>query len=208
MAGENCTLAVQTYGERRVVVTRVAYGLEILTSSNEDQSRSAKQFHTAKVAYGTFHLNMVFTSWEAREDFNIWMETYLRRLTNPGRQYLYPMRVTIPSRKFERIGIPQGGLRYGDEVARATYPAALVFHAATDPQKANLSELTATFKPAESDDPALAYLYPAGEQLSGLQKGADFAEFDETITINEVEHVISGGSGSAGSGSSAGERRP
>lgn len=201
MAGENCTIAVQTYGERRVVVTRLAFGMELITSSNEDQSRAAKQFHTAKVAYGSFHIGITFTSWEARESFNQWVETYIRRLTNPGRQYLYPMKVTIPARNFERIGIPSGAIRYGDEVARATYPVTMSFHAAIDPQKANFSELTATFKAPEADDPALAYLYPAGEQLSGLQKGSDFAEFDETLTINEVEHSISGGS----SGSSARE---
>ena len=183
MAGENCLLSIKDYGTRRVVVTRVTHGMSVFTFNNdESQSRHRKQFLTFKRTSGSFDLSLIFTSSQARDRLSEWFRTYLIQASDPN-GVTHPVRVTIPSRQFDKTGILEGELEYGDIVGTPTYKLELKFMGSRDPLDLTNDQLRSRFVPPESADPILPRLYPSGSVLNDAAQRIESNPFDTAVDV-------------------------
>lgn len=192
MRGANATLSIRNFGERRLVVTRIAHGMSIWNSSS-DESRTRHSFTPSARSSGSFDVEAVFTSSEAREEFAEWLRGYMMNAASPWTN-THPARLIVPSRRIDRVGVPSSSeMAYGDRMGDILYPLSLGFAGTSDPQD-RTSELASKFVLPESSDPSLPYLYPAGSQLRG-----DMGEDDEGVYepdyLWELEYLKRGNSG-------------
>lgn len=186
MSKYNGVLSIERYGERRVTVTTIDYGVGLQTSPVA-HSRRGRNFFTIRRKSGSFEIGIVFTSHAEYESMMNWLKEYLFR-TTIRESDVYPVRVIVPSRGFDMSGTLNGGLTYGDRVGQFTYKVTLSFGTGRDRLALNTGNNISEFNLPSAEDPALPYLYPAGSQLSGMMMGKDAildtSEFDELPDID------------------------
>jgi hypothetical protein len=89
------------------------------------------------------------------------------------------MRVTVPSRGFDKMGVPSSGVTFGDNRTTTVHRMTLTFVGTADPigsfGTGNIKAPTAISQFSIPDDPThtLPYFYPGGTQLSGVDMGDD-----------------------------------
>jgi hypothetical protein len=167
MAGENCVISVPNFGSIKLVVIRLVFGLNIFTfgAGGEIESRTAKQFHTSHRTSGSFDITMVFNSWPRYDEAMKWFERYIQWAADPNTD-ASPARVVVPSRRFDRTAVLEGGLTFGDQAGKVVYLVELSFKGARDPvTNIKSSDLLAKFVPAEESE--LVRLLPASYGRSG-----------------------------------------
>lgn len=180
MAGENCLLSIEGYGERRVKAIRVSHGISIINFGNdESKSRRGKHFLTYRRTSGSFDLRLIFSTYDEYADLMDWLKRYVIRNQSQHRAPK-PVRVIIPARNFDKIGTLEGGLTFGDKALGVTYSVDLKFMGSSDPLDLKDDKILSIFElPKDTSDPALPYLYPAGSQLTGVEVGDDVGDFDQ-----------------------------
>lgn len=176
MAGENGILSIKQYGRRRVVVTRISFGIEF-NNSDSNLGRNRRMFQTHHVTSGQMNVRLAFNSQGSHEDFMLWLQGYMRRVSDPDLPS-HPIRFTCPVRRIDKMVVLKSGVTFGDKVAQAVYPADLTFREITDLVTLN-EDNRSVFVLPEADDPALPRFYPAGSQLDGRAVGKDYAEDTE-----------------------------
>ena len=169
--GENGVFSIQSYGKRNVVVTAVSFGLE-LNTDDSDTGRFARMFKTHHVTTGSVSIGLVFNSHAAYQSFMKWLQGYVRRASDPNFA-THPIVFTCPSRNLNMTLIFTGGVTFGDKVGMAAYPANLNFKQIEE-RVLLTEENRSIFQLPESDDLALPYLYPSGNQLNGRAIGDDY----------------------------------
>lgn len=173
----NCRLSVANYGQVAVRATRVVHGMSIVSYGGEPQSRNGKAFYSSKRTSGSFDLQLIFSSHRRYRQVAEWLERYGRWVANPGTD-ASPMRVTIPSRNFDKTAALTTGVTFGDVAIGITYTMNLAFMGSRDPLDLSSRHLS-TFAVPDSDDPALPHLYPGGTQTSGdVNESWDNAVYD------------------------------
>lgn len=167
----NCTISIANFGRARVRATRVVHGMSVVAYAGEDQSRAGKAFYPSKRTSGSFELTLVFARDRGYKQVMEWLQRYQRWAGNP-RTKANPCRVTIPSRNFDKVGVLESGVEFGDNVQAVTHTVTLGFVGSSDPINFK-SDIVSRFRLPKYKDPALPYLYPGGEQLKGGEYGWD-----------------------------------
>lgn len=186
MGKANCLISIADYGAHRVKATRVTHGMSVVAYSGEGVSRRGRAFYPSKRTSGSFELDLVFTTYGGYRKIANWLERYSRWASNP-KSLATPVRVVIPSRNFDKVGVLEEGLTFGDVVAATSYTMTLAFVGSRDPMEMNGRNLSMFRLPKNIDDPALPYLYPAGTQLKVGETGFD------TIYDEPVEDLVNPG---------------
>lgn len=169
---DNGTLIAGNFGTRKVGVVSISHGMTVV--ADEDSTRDARVMYTSKRTSGSFGMVLVFTSYMEHVRTMQWFEEYVRRAAhpdvNPG-----PMRVIVPVRKFDKVGIPavsSGPLVTDDEVGRVVWRVNVGFEGARDSLNFSDARVSKFSMPAWKDA-ASQYFYPGGIQLGGTEKGED-----------------------------------
>lgn len=159
--GANCRLDTKT-GTRNVRCTEISYGVDIV--STEDTGRTGKSFNPMYTDSNAFAILLVFTSYaEAQATMN-WFKSYVDDVLNDRADV---MRVRIDAREFDRVGVPQSGMTFGQHVGQYVWTSTIQFVGARDPVTIKSTDLS-QFVPGGGDYTQYGqYFYPAGTQLSG-----------------------------------------
>lgn len=160
MAGENCVLSASGYGTWRAKCLGFAHGLTIVQGA-PDETRNARAFYFSRRAEDRFGLTLVFSSWGDYRAFGDWIRGYGIQASTPGTP-VGSMRVMVPSRGFDKVGVPSRGTVFSAEVGTIAYRMVLTFVGAretADSAPPSVSKFMA------STDPDSIYFYPAGKQL-------------------------------------------
>ena len=191
----NCTISIANFGRARVRATRVVHGMSVVAYAGEDQSRAGKAFYPSKRTSGSFELTLVFSRDKGYRQVMEWLQRYQRWAGNPKTQ-ANPCRVLIPSRDFDKIGVLESGVTFGDDVRDITHKVTLAFAGASDPIDFKNS-VVSKYVRAKSKDPSLPYFYPAGSQLKGTASGWDMIyDIDpDEVTLGDPGVISSPGGG-------------
>ena len=114
-------------------------------------------------------IEIIFTTQQAQERFQSWLEKYARWAADPNTDSA-PVRVVIPSRNFDKLGVLEGRMTYGDQFGTVVYKTSLEFMGGRDPvdidrEGINLVSLAVEGENSEHD---LVRLYPAGSAIGSL----------------------------------------
>jgi len=174
--GLNATLSYPRDGKThvyRVRCTTISHGLQLV--STESQSRTERALYPMKQVPTQFSITVALKGYPEHRHFSDWLATYAMFALNPDRGGKYPqMTVSVPSRNFQRAGVPLSGAEWGDKVGRILWNRVVTFETSGEPWDSR--------KPRYSryEDPENAqayrenrYFYPAGVQLTGDQVPAD-----------------------------------
>jgi hypothetical protein len=130
VSGINCLLGVNSYGSYGVRVTRISYGLEILSS--ESEARNTRAFYPTSNSEPGFTLTMVFLDTQERDAFNAWVRGYWDAVSANSNIGGF-MTVTVPSRNFVRQGVPSQSIIYGASWDEVSIPATISFVGTLNP---------------------------------------------------------------------------
>lgn len=170
--GENATMQVAGYGTKSVLVESVAHGMSVVSS--DDSARNHRAFYTNKVTSGSFDLAMAFLSHASYQAWATWMMEYLRRLAD-GK--LGPMRVKVPKFGFDKIGVPNASVPFGDTMGIVVYKTSMTFIGTSDPlDPSSYNETVSQFRNAGKDEEIAPYFYPAGTQKAAGEGGDNYDE--------------------------------
>lgn len=162
----NATLFAKNYGSKAVVVERISYGINV--EGDTDATRQHTLFYARKVTPTPFEITIVCRSFAEYEDIGNWLKGYGDKVSGAAAQ-TSAMRVSVPKFKFDKLGIPQEGIGFGDRLEAVTYRFRLSFLGTSDP----IAEAAASqFKDATAGDRAIPYFYPVN-QLRGQEVGED-----------------------------------
>ena len=186
MSTTNGLLSATGWGQHRVTVTQVAHGVSIIT--NQDDARSMRSLYLLRRSVAPFTVWVHSASYAESVELAEWLRGYATRAASPG-SGVGAMRVQVPSRDFDQLGVPDGEIAYGDRVGAYTYPATLTFQGVADTRERG-NPVVATYQ-AAADKTVSQYFYPAGTQLSGQRVGVDFYD-TPTASIGQSQHDIVG----------------
>lgn len=162
-SGFNATISGKSAGSRNVRVLNIDYGIEIIASA-DSEGRSRRAFYPVVTDDSSFAVVLQFVSWAEREDFNKWMSKFMVNVSEGGAKY-GTLTVRVPSRKFTRVGVPQGQLEFGEGWNDVAYTAQMTFVAASDPVEPSLKDSDVSrFQGPGGVGQAF---YPAGNQIKG-----------------------------------------
>jgi hypothetical protein len=199
----NCTLSYPRNGKARVYRVRVSTittGFQMI--AEESQARASRAFYPYQTAPSKFSIQVDLIGDAERRSFNRYMMNYAHYILNPSiKGNVTPqMRVTVPSRGFVRVGIPNQGIEFGDRMGVITWRPMVVFEVSQEPFDWN-DKVTHSFvraKTARLNEPESQYFYPTGLQLHG----------DATPAIQAAALGGGGSGGSAGDSGDNGEDQP
>jgi hypothetical protein len=168
MAGENCTLSAAGYGQVGVMIERFSHGLDIVGSS--DSARVRKAFYVSAVTATSFSITIICGSDPTRFTLlSLWLKHYGDRLALADGG-VGPMRVQVPSRKFDRLAILKTGVHFGENLDEINRRINLGFIGARSPGDF-ANPMASEF--INTDDADAKYFYPGGEQLTAADDPQD-----------------------------------
>lgn len=193
----NATLSVVGYGSLGVRIKTISFGFDMLTSNSE--SRMFRTLYTRAITEEAFGLGLICTTHEEYELLGMFLLNYGRKAAQ-GTAGM--MRVRFPARNFDRLGVPDGST-FGRAVPDVTWPMAVGFTGASDLVNLGSRDVTtlsnvlgAEYLNSIHKDPASAYYYPTGSQLTGAGSGADLL-YDTPPDTTVRPPIIGGGSRTA-----------
>lgn len=173
-SGYNGLLSTQDSGSYKVRVLALTIPTNI--GSQQAEASQRKVFYPIKTT-GGFSMTLGFPTWEGREKFDKWLTAYMADVLR-GRGFHAGVVATVPSRSFQRWGVPTGPLRYGEKFNDTAYALSIDFVAAPDPVENPMTDTSVSRFTLGRPGGAAQYFYPAGQQLSGSQ-GLESALFDD-----------------------------
>lgn len=191
MKGENCTLSVDRFGSVNVIAETVSHGISLISyGAGAGETRMFQSFYTSKRTSGSFDLGLVFPSYEDYERVMKWIERYGRWASNPH-AIPSPMRVQIPSRNFNKTGIPETGITYGDKAGSVTYRVTLAFMGASSVLEHDDESISRVLKDVSTSE--LVHLYPAGSPGGGIGiEDAAFGSADGSFSAQQIINEVGG----------------
>lgn len=181
---KNCLISIPDYGKAAVQVETLIHGLSIFNLGgrevNTQESRTGRHFFTTHRSSGGFTIEIIFTSHPAQENFHQWMEKYTRWAADPTTD-ASPARVVIPRRNFDKLGVLDGVISYGDQFGKVLYKTSLKFMGGSDPvdlsgEGVNLLSMVNEGENSEAD---LVRLQPAGTAVGSLNYFNDVGIYHE-----------------------------
>lgn len=170
LSNSNCTMEFSSGGDTRILrarSNRLSHSFNVVAT--ESQARSSSGFYPQQRATGPFTVTLELKGYREYQASMAFFEDYIRASlgTSSG---LPLMSVSVPSRDFWRIGVPTGGVRFGDHVGSNVFAPMLEFESVTDPLDPRLAtgfdpNLISLFDPnrpeGTSPDDASRFFYPA-----------------------------------------------
>lgn len=170
LSNSNCTLSYTATGgtwSMRARCNQVGHSFAMIAT--ESQARSTRGYYPQQRATGPFMLGLELNGYREFQAVMSFMAGYisaaLRSTTG-----IPLMSVSVPAREFWRIGIPTGGVSFGDHVGSNVFLPLLEFESVTDPLDPRLAvgfdpDLISVFdenRPAgTSPDDTTRFFYPA-----------------------------------------------
>lgn len=211
----------QSYG---IKVGRVLYGMEIRGQEDTGQGGSpdnmyaSKVFYTRQVFQSTFSIEAIFSTYEEKEDFANWAIKYAQTISAWQRSnWAAYMRVQVPSRKFDFLGILTEGITKNVQVTDVTWTMDLVFRGSMPTPKGGKPPFVgySSFSPPSANnpnyDPQSIYFYPSDMNLNAAvgSKQDSIYQIPPTSTGALPIGIGAAASGSGGNGNSgAGKPNP
>jgi hypothetical protein len=149
----------------RLRVDLVRHGIEMV--ADESTARNQRAYYPHRMTPSRFALRVLLKGYAERKAFADYMLGYADYVMNPGLPggTKFPdMRVLVPSRRFDREGVPLSGFDRGDNVGSMLWTPTVVFETTREPQD---TEEWATSRFVNAKDPDLKYFWPDGTQLGG-----------------------------------------
>lgn len=166
----NCLLSAAGVGDYLVTCLTISHGVRVISGS-PDSARDHRAFYLSKRTAARFTLGLTFASQRDYANFGAWLQHYGHELTKVGSS-TGRMRVRVPARNFDRVGVPVSGGSYGDQVGQITYPVTLQFDGGNESRDfANAAP--SSFVLATSDAAEGKFFYPAATQLKGFESAED-----------------------------------
>lgn len=188
----NGTLSATNYGAKRVTIEKVTYAVEFI--ADQDQTRMGRAYYAKQMTAAPFQIAIVCASHGEAQVLADWFKGYGDRAAS-GHAQVGSMRVTVPSRQFDKMGVPSTGIVFGDDRTSVLYRMNISFAGTGDPIGGlGLVDTTAkgvsTFSMPEDESKILPHFYPGGVQLSGDDMGEDLLYDRGTLTPEEVQRQI------------------
>lgn len=157
-SGFNARISNAILGSIDVRVATLSHGITI--NSEESSAAQAKTFYPQKVSDAPFSITLLHRTKAERNKVNDFLRNYMERASSNRLTSAY-LRVSVPSRRFLRLGVLEGTLRYGDSVTQRgrIYTTDLTFIASSNP--ADRSDLSRVL---HSEDWEILSHYPSGQQ--------------------------------------------
>lgn len=127
----NCLLSVSLFGSKRVTATKVSFGMSL--SSIQAEGRSSKVMHSTNLQGSGFTVDLIFKNHREYASTMDWLARYIRWIASADGN-MSPVRVVIPARNLDKVGVLTSGVTFGDRVGALTYSASLKFDGAEDTQ--------------------------------------------------------------------------
>lgn len=192
--GFNATISSRgASGSRRVRVMAIDYPLDINTSA-DNESGTRRSFYPISTDGSNFSITLGFVSWEEREDFNKWMTSFMSSVVAGTTNY-GTMTVRAPSRKFTRVGVPQGPLQFGEGIMDVAYFVQVAFVGSHDPVDPDLSQKMqgVSYFNGPGKFAISRFFYPAGQQAKGAE-ALDQSLFDQSpVTTDPAANTTADG---------------
>lgn len=158
----NATLSYQgNLAKVRVPEVSYTFGL----NANESKARQHRAFYPHRRNQGGFSVRVECAHWPESNDFANWLREYAEAMLDLGRALPIAMHVQVPSRNFDRYGIPcGGGITYGDHLGSNVFSHTVEFLSLNDPRDpstAILDPSTQASRQVANGDPILSGTYPA-----------------------------------------------
>lgn len=166
----NCLLSAAGYGDYEVICLTLSHGIEVIAGA-PDQARDHRAFYISRRTSSRFTVGITFTTYDEYAKFGAWMQGYGKQATTPNTP-VGAMRVMVPARNFDRVGVPVRGISFGDTVGSITHPVSLQFDGARESGDFS-SPIVSSFENPTTDVESGKFFYPAGTQLSGSGAAAD-----------------------------------
>lgn len=179
--GLNATLSYPYDGKihaYRFRCDKIIHGVELV--ADESQGRTQRAMYPKKQIPAQFSINAVLVGYTEHTDFSNWLSAYSLYALHPDRGGTFPeMSVSVPSRNFQRAGVPISGMEYGDHVGSMVWNRMVTFETSREPWDAKKPRYSKYYDPVE----AFAglenrYFYPKGVQLGGDEVPADGTYID------------------------------
>lgn len=163
-------LVVDGYGSRRVHVVWLAHGMKVIAS--EEAGRHHRAFHPRLRTSSSFSMTIQHMSYEAYRDFNEWLKVYADRISSADNT-LPPMRIIVPAVRFDRMGIPSGGIMFGRSYDEYYWKQTLDIKGASDLinlNAADLSEISQAFASTYFEEGGAAGDYATSYAIARLSE--------------------------------------
>lgn len=158
--GANCTLTVPGNGagtgQRQVVCTRLSHGIKF--EANESEARNKRILYPTRQSTGSFTLTLQFSKHKEYEGFNIWLVAYGRAMS--ASMVPVGMRVQVPGSGFDKRGVLQTGVTFGDSHDALTWTNNLQFVGVEDSISFKSSLLSKFLLPRNQEEIS-QFFYPA-----------------------------------------------
>lgn len=133
LSNANCTMEFTSASATRVLRARcdaVSHSFEVIAT--ESHARSTNAFYPQQRATGPFTIRLLLKGYREQKAAMEYFESYI--LASLSTVTALPlMSVSVPSRDFWRIGVPTGGVTFGDHVGSNVFAPVLQFESVTDP---------------------------------------------------------------------------
>lgn len=167
--GYNGRISARGHGTQRLRVLGLNYGLGIIATS-DNQARNRRAFYPLITTGSSFTMTLGFVSWGEREQFNRWMQRFMDDVSSGAARY-GTQTVVVPSYNFQRVGVPENDLVFGEGVGDVLYQTSIEYIGASDPLNTDLSARrmgTAYYKKPRGSAEA-GYFHPLGTQVAGAE---------------------------------------
>jgi hypothetical protein len=160
----------------KVRCNAVSHGVQMV--SDESQSRMRRAYYPHRVSSMQFSLSIVLVGYDERKSFTNWMSDYATYTLDPDTPTgSFPsMGVFLPDYSFYERGVPLSGYEWGDHVGSMVFNPTVTFETTYEqwntgqPPASKVEDTWSAF----SQDKAIQYFYPFGQQLAGDQAPANY----------------------------------
>lgn len=201
--GLNSTLSYQmgsTTYSFNARVSQIDHGSQMV--ADEAQARTRRAYYPHRLSASPFTLTVTISGYNERVAFSNFLYDYASRVLDPNLSVDYPsMYVSVPSRNFQRRGVPKTGIEWGDHVGSMVWTPQVQFETHIDTSIGDTATVASSqFVLEQGAAPELKYFFPAGVQLAGDQVPA--GGYTQQIDPQQIQDIINGGTVGPAGGSS------
>jgi hypothetical protein len=208
--GLNAKLSYTVDGQKYSFDVRagdIMHGVRMV--ADEATSRTRRAYYPHRLSAAPFTVQVLINGYNERVAFSNFLNDYAQRALDPNLAGRFPqMAVSIPSRNFQRSGVPLNGIAWGTHTGAFVWKTAVTFETTIDwnlGDTANPGVSTFSLSAsATSRAPELKYFYPSGIQLSGSEVPPS-GDYTKPVGPSDIAGIISGGTSG---GSDAGDVPP
>lgn len=198
--GLNCTFSYPGKGGAQVYRVRcsgLSHGFGMIAT--ESAARTTRAFYPHQNAPTQFGIRVDLIGHAERDSFNNYLMAYAEYILDPGLTGTRTpqMTVSVPSRNFKRVGVPNTGVEFGVATGDFLFQPTVVFETSGEPydwsDRFYISKVYASH--AYTRSPESQFFYPTGLQLNGNEAPVSMRQGDRgrrTTGVQAVQGAING----------------